>query len=238
MLEAKSLNPVVRGCCAGELTPEEAAAKENSIRSLGNRLWAFFGGRAGAEDSADAVEGSTSGDAVEETIPYEDPAVVQRDDHRAFPSETQLLLESIKRQSVLQVLSPQQQKYVASLMRRDVVPVSTSVAEEGADPTLMWCSSGEFEVTQAVSQLTKIRSQHASSNTTVRVLLHEGISLFLVEITTQAESVRAMAVRGQHAGQKYQLVFLCRHDVLDYLWGLFNDAGILWNLRVANSVSW
>lgn len=140
------------GCCwcSGELTSEEAAAKEAATRSLGNRIWAFFGGGTGAEGTGVGGEEPTSGDAVEETIPFEDPAVVQRDDHRAFPNETLLLLESIKQQALLQVLSPQQQKYVASLMHREVVGPAASVAAEGAEPALMWCSSGEFEVTQGV----------------------------------------------------------------------------------------
>ena len=139
------------GCCAGELTAEEAAAKEVESRSLGNRIWAFFGAGTEADGSAAGSEDQTSSDAVEETIPFEDPAVVQRDDHRAFPAETQLLLESIKQESLLQVLNPQQQKYLASVMRRDVLPASTTIAEQGSDPVLMWCSSGEFDVTQAVS---------------------------------------------------------------------------------------
>ncbi|KAL8453899.1 hypothetical protein Emed_000610 [Eimeria media] len=145
----------------GELTPEEAEAKEASIRSLGNRIWAFFGGKTAAEEALSGSERPTSSDAVEETIQFEDPAVVQRDDHRAFPNETQLLLESIKQNSQLQVLSPQQQKYVASLMRREVVAASTPVAEEGAEPALMWCSSGEFDVTQAVSHTKHIALAHA-----------------------------------------------------------------------------
>lgn len=95
-------------------------------------------------------------DVVEQTLPYEDPAVVQRDDHRAFSSETSLLLESIKQEPTLQFLNPQQQRYVASLMRRDVFPASTCIVEEGAEPALMWCSSGEFEVSQAASPYTRI----------------------------------------------------------------------------------
>ncbi|KAL8272870.1 hypothetical protein Esti_003179 [Eimeria stiedai] len=146
--DAATSFPVLRDDISSELTMEEAEAKEASIRSIGNRIWAFFGGRTGAEDALSGSERPTSSDAVEETIQFEDPAVVQRDDHRAFPNETQLLLESIKHNSQLQVLSPQQQRYVASLMRREVVAATTSVAE-GAEPALMWCSSGEFEVTQA-----------------------------------------------------------------------------------------
>ncbi|KAL8445958.1 hypothetical protein Emag_004923 [Eimeria magna] len=126
---------------ARELTTEEAEAKEASIRSIGNRIWAFFGGTTGAEDAPSGSGGPTSSDAVEETIQFEDPAVVQRDDHRAFPNETQLLLESIKQNPQLQVLSPQQQKYLASLMRREVVAASTTVAEEGAEAALMWAFS-------------------------------------------------------------------------------------------------
>ncbi|KAL8429108.1 hypothetical protein Efla_003161 [Eimeria flavescens] len=146
--EAVGDNPISRNGASSELTTEEAAAKEASLRSLGNRIWAFFGGNTGAEDTVGGGEAPASGDAVEETIPFEDPAVVQRDDHRAFPNETQLLLESLRQQPLLQALSPQQQKYVASLMRREVV-AATSVAQEGAEPALLWCSSGEFEVTQA-----------------------------------------------------------------------------------------
>ncbi|OEH80349.1 CAMP-dependent protein kinase regulatory [Cyclospora cayetanensis] len=142
-------NLVLEKDYSSELTPEEAAAKESEARSLGNRIWAFFGGGAGVEAAASGSDAPTEGEAVEETIPFEDPAVVQRDDHRAFPNETQLLLESIKKEPPLEVLSPQQQKYVATLMRREVVPANTSVAEEGGDPALMWCSSGEFDVTQA-----------------------------------------------------------------------------------------
>ncbi|CDJ36672.1 CAMP-dependent protein kinase regulatory subunit, putative [Eimeria mitis] len=131
----------------GELSTEEASAKEASVRSWGNRIWAFFGREAEAE-RANAGEDNPM-DVVERTLPFEDPAVVQRDDHRAFPSETSLLLESIKQEPTLQFLSPQQQRYVASLMRRDIFPASTAVVEEGAEPSLMWCSSGEFEVSQA-----------------------------------------------------------------------------------------
>ncbi|KAL8432544.1 hypothetical protein ACSSS7_004541 [Eimeria intestinalis] len=87
---------------SSELTTEEAEAKEASIRSLGNRIWAFFGGSTAAEGALTGSERPTSSDAVKETIQFEDPAVVQRDDHRAFPNETQLLLESIKQNSQLQ----------------------------------------------------------------------------------------------------------------------------------------
>ncbi|CDI73672.1 CAMP-dependent protein kinase regulatory subunit, putative [Eimeria praecox] len=130
-----------------ELSTEEAAAKEASARSWGNRIWAFFGGETGTDRTN--AGGDSKMDVVEQTLPFEDPAVVQRDDHRAFSSETSLLLESIKKEPTLQFLNPQQQRYVASLMRRDVFAPSTCIAEEGADASLMWCSSGEFEVSQA-----------------------------------------------------------------------------------------
>lgn len=130
-----------------ELSTEEAATKEASLRSWGNRIWAFFGGETGAERTQ--ADGDAKMDVVEQTLPFEDPAVVQRDDHRAFSSETSLLLESIKQEHTLQLLSPQQQRYVASLMRRDIFPASTCIVEEGAEPVLMWCSAGEFEVSQA-----------------------------------------------------------------------------------------
>ncbi|CDJ50796.1 CAMP-dependent protein kinase regulatory subunit, putative [Eimeria brunetti] len=131
----------------GELSTEEAAAKEASARSWGNRIWALFGGETAAKRTT--AGGDNLMDVVKQTLPFEDPAVVQRDDHRAFPSETSLLLESIKQEPTLQYLSPQQQRYVASLMRRDIFPASTVIVEEGAEPALMWCSSGEFDVSQA-----------------------------------------------------------------------------------------
>lgn len=132
-----------------ELTSEEAAEKEASLRSLGNRIWAFFGGGGAAQDASAGGEVPASADAVEETIPFEDPAVVQRDDHRTYPNETQHLFGSIKLQPLFQALNPQQQKYLASLMRRELVAPSVCLAEEGGEPVLIWCSSGELDVTQA-----------------------------------------------------------------------------------------
>lgn len=139
-------------CCTGELTSEEAATKEATVRSLGNRIWAFFVRGGATQDTSAGGAVPTSADAVEETILFEDPAVVQRDDHRTYPNETHHLFESIKLQPLLQVLNPQQQKYLASLMRREVVAPSACVAEEGGESVLVWCSSGEFDVTQAVSK--------------------------------------------------------------------------------------
>lgn len=143
------------GTVTGELTADEAAVKEEEHSSLANKFWSMFGGGAAEENDEEGGETSaTQGDAdkiIEHALKWEDMAIVQRDDHRAYPSCTKRLVVVLNHKEGFANLQLLQLRYVASLMKRDSFVAGARVLEAGDEPLMVWCAWGRFKVLQAVS---------------------------------------------------------------------------------------
>ncbi|KYF48691.1 cyclic nucleotide-binding domain-containing protein, partial [Toxoplasma gondii ARI] len=142
---------VICSYMAGELTAEEAAAKEEELASLGTRLWNFFGGSASDDESASASSPTSQGDEqkIQEALKWEDMAIVQRDDHRTYPTCTKRLVDVLEKKEGFMNLQLLQLRYVASTMRRECLAKGVRVMEAGDEACMVFCAWGEFKILQA-----------------------------------------------------------------------------------------
>ncbi|CBZ55715.1 GI16562, related [Neospora caninum Liverpool] len=137
---------------AGELTAEEAAAKEEEHASFGTRLWNFFGGSGSDDENEKSANNlTTQGDEekIKEALKWEDMAIVQRDDHRAYPTCTKRLVEVLVKKEGFMYLQLLQLRYVASTMRRECLTKGVRVMEAGDEACMVFCAWGEFKIVQA-----------------------------------------------------------------------------------------
>ncbi|KAF8820623.1 hypothetical protein IE077_002986 [Cardiosporidium cionae] len=80
---------------------------------------------------------------------FEEPLIVQRDDHRNFPDECKELKESIGLHAKLSYLSEEQSRYLTSLMKREVwVPGKRPLLQGSEDIGMAWLYYGDIDILQ------------------------------------------------------------------------------------------
>ncbi|PFH37518.1 cyclic nucleotide-binding domain-containing protein [Besnoitia besnoiti] len=142
---------IICGYMTGELTVDEAAAKEEEHSSIGSRFLNFFGGGDSDDEAEKSKNSTTQGDEekIKEALKWEDMAIVQRDDHRAYPSCTKRMVDGLENQEGFSYLQLLQLRYVASLMKRECMTQGTRVVEAGDEACMVWCAWGGFKIVQA-----------------------------------------------------------------------------------------
>lgn len=135
---------------------DEAIAYETERTSFVGQVFGFFGvarqPSLSLEDhEVEDVKMNEEDKCFELTDKFEEPVVLQRDDHRYYRNECVEILDWLHNREAWSLLNYEQLRYVQSVMRRETSHPQTRPMVEGDTQAAMICFySGEANLLQAV----------------------------------------------------------------------------------------